>query len=91
MTNEDDVDSGGMTCRELVELVTDYLERRLDADRRRRFEQHVAACPGCARYLRQIRDAAQVLGRVSLDTISPEARGQLIDAFRTWRSSRPDA
>ncbi len=90
MTSWDGVDFGGMTCREFVELVTEYLENRLDVEARRRFEQHVAACPGCARYLGQIRESARALGRVSLETISPEARTQLMDAFRTWRSGRSD-
>ena len=67
MTNWDDVDFGGITCREFVELVTEYLEDQLDDQARRRFEQHVAACPGCSRYLDQIRAATRALGHVSLD------------------------
>ncbi len=80
---------GSITCREFVELVTEYLENRLDAQSRTRFEEHVAECPGCARYLDQMGESARLLGRVSIDTISPEARDQLMDAFRSWRSSRP--
>lgn len=75
-------------CSQIVELVTEYLEDRLDADVRARFEQHVAVCPGCARYLEQIRESTQALGRVSLDSISSTARDQLLEAFRTWRTGR---
>ncbi len=82
------MDFGGITCREFVDLVTDYLDDLLDASSRARFEQHVAACPGCARYLDQIRASTRVLGRVTLDPLSPAARGQLMDAFRSWRSGR---
>jgi anti-sigma factor RsiW len=82
------VDFGGITCLEFVELVTEYLKDQLDVDTRARFEQHVAVCPGCARYLDQIRVSSRVLGRVMLDTISPDARNQLLDAFRAWRSGR---
>lgn len=89
MTGWDEVDFGGITCREFVELVTEYLEDRLDTETRTRFDQHVAVCPGCARYLDQIRASTRVLGRVTLDTISPTARDQLMGAFRSWRSSRP--
>ncbi len=88
MSDWDGVDFADMTCREFVELVTSYLEDRLDTATRARFEQHLAVCPGCARYLDQIRASARVLGRVSLDTISSEARDQLMDAFRSWRSER---
>ncbi len=88
MTNWDDVDFGGITCREFVELVTEYLEGQRDDQARRRFEHHVAACPGCARYLDQIRAATRALGHVSLDGLSSHARDQLMDAFRSWRSGR---
>jgi len=88
MTNWDDVDFGGITCREFVELVTEYLEDQLDDQARRRFEQHVAACPGCSRYLDQIRAATRALGHVSVDGLSPHARDQLMDAFRSWRTGR---
>lgn len=88
MTNRDDADFVNITCREFVELVTEYLDGQLDADTRARFEQHVAQCPGCATYLDQIHEATQLLGRVTLDSISPAARRQLLDAFRSWRSGR---
>jgi anti-sigma factor RsiW len=89
MTDWDSVDFGGITCRQFVELVTDYLEDELDPDTRRRFETHVAGCPGCARYLDQIRETRRVLGRVQLETISAGARAQLLTAFRAWRSAEP--
>ena len=44
-----------LTCRELVELVTDYAEDALSPEQRARFEAHVAACEGCRRYLDQYR------------------------------------
>ncbi|HEV7206628.1 MAG TPA: zf-HC2 domain-containing protein [Jatrophihabitans sp.] len=90
MSTWDGVDFGGITCREFVELVTEYLEDRLAADARARFDQHVAVCPGCARYLDQIRVSSRLLGRVTLDPISPQSRDQLRDAFRSWRADRPE-
>jgi anti-sigma factor RsiW len=87
MTDWDSVDFGDMTCRQFVELVTDYLENELDHDTRRRFETHVAGCPGCARYLDQIRETQRALGRVRLEPISTPARDQLMAAFRAWRSA----
>ncbi|MEP7019595.1 MAG: zf-HC2 domain-containing protein [Pseudonocardiales bacterium] len=88
MSRWDGVDFGGIDCREFAELVTDYLEDRLDGLTRACFEQHLRACPGCDTYLDQIRESRRVLGRVVLDTISADARGQLLAAFRTWRSGR---
>jgi len=80
-----------MACQDFVELVTDYLEGHLDEVSRARFERHLDECPPCVSYLQQIRDAQGVLGRVELDTISDDARDQLLTAFRFWRSGRPDS
>ncbi|HEX2086073.1 MAG TPA: zf-HC2 domain-containing protein [Solirubrobacteraceae bacterium] len=54
-----------MTCRELVELVTEYLEDALPAGRRVRFEEHVAECEGCRAYLAQIRAVVWLLRRLA--------------------------
>jgi anti-sigma factor RsiW len=73
-----------LACRELVELVTDYLEARLPPDDRDRFEAHLAECDGCARYLEQMRVTIRVLGRLPEESISVDARDALQDAFRDW-------
>ena len=77
-----------LTCREMVELVTDYLEGRLDGAERQRFEVHVAECDGCTRYIDQMRMTIDAIGRIPPETISPEAEKELLDAFRHWRSAR---
>jgi anti-sigma factor RsiW len=57
-------DNGGMSCKELVELVTDYLEGALPADDAARFEGHLALCPPCVEYVgatwRDVEDTPQV-------------------------------
>jgi anti-sigma factor RsiW len=83
-------DYGDMACQQFVELVTDFLEDQLGPDERRRFEEHLSECPGCADYLDQIRATQKVLGTVSLEPLSAQARDQLLTAFRSWRSSRGD-
>ncbi|MEP6598767.1 MAG: anti-sigma factor [Actinomycetota bacterium] len=90
MTDWDNVDFGEITCQEFVELVTEYLEDELRPAARARFEQHLEVCPGCERYLDQIREARRTLGQVTVETISAGARDQLLSAFRSWRSARPD-
>jgi anti-sigma factor RsiW len=77
-----------MTCRELVELVTDYLEGALPGPERRRFEEHIAGCPDCTNYLQQFRLVIKASGRLSEETIDPAARDALLDAFRGWKSDR---
>ena len=73
-----------LPCRELVELVTDYLEERLSAADRRRFEEHLAACDACRAYLEQFRRTIRALGRLPQETLSPDAQRTLLDAFRGW-------
>ena len=74
-----------LPCQELVELVTDYLEGRLSASERLRFEAHLAGCPGCRTYLEQMRQTVRALGRLSEESIEPEAKERLLAAFRDWR------
>jgi anti-sigma factor RsiW len=76
-----------ITCRELVELVTDYLEDALPADRRTRFEHHLAACDSCATYLDQMRETRRALGSLTEDSISGDARDALLHAFRGWNAA----
>jgi anti-sigma factor RsiW len=75
-----------LVCQQAVELVTDYLEGALTRRDRRRFEAHLRACPNCASYLEQIRMTMRVGGRIDPDDLTPEARRDLTDLYRQWRS-----
>lgn len=78
--------SGAMlTCRELVALVTDYLEGSLAPAERLRFERHIAICPPCRGYLAQLRQTLRVAGRLDEESLGDEARDHLLAAFRDWR------
>jgi anti-sigma factor RsiW len=78
--------TGELTCRELVELVTDYLEGRLAAAERERFEAHLAICADCAAYVEQMRETVRAAGQLEEAGLSPQARGDLLRAFRDWRA-----
>jgi anti-sigma factor RsiW len=58
-----------MTCKEMVDLVTDYLEAAMSPAQRRRFEAHIARCPDCPAYLDQMRLIREMLGY-----LTPESR-----------------
>jgi anti-sigma factor RsiW len=77
-----------MSCRELVELVTDYVEGRLDAERLARFEEHLAACPACVVYVEQFRQTIAELGRIPPESLSPEVEEGLLAAFRDWHAAQ---
>ena len=76
-----------LACRQVVELVTAYLEGELSAGDRRRFEAHLAACPHCTAYVEQMRVTLVRVGSVSLEGLSPEAERELLDAFADWQGS----
>ena len=78
-----------LTCQELVELVTDYLEGALPDELRDRFDAHIAHCSGCQTYLEQMRATIRVTGTLTPESLSPEAESALLEAFRGWRQS-PD-
>jgi anti-sigma factor RsiW len=73
-----------MTCAELVELVTAFLEGELDADAERRFVDQLATCDGCEIYVDQMRRTIAEVGEVTPDSLSPQTRDGLLEAFRTF-------
>ena len=75
-----------MTCRELVELVTEYLEGALPAPERVRFEAHLEGCVRCGSHLEQMQETIRTLGRLPQESLSEQARHDLMVAFRGWRS-----
>ena len=74
-----------MTCEEFVELVTAYLEGTLSDDERVAFDDHMALCPGCDRYLAQFRTTIDLLGELPQESLSSPGRERLLDAFAEFR------
>jgi predicted anti-sigma-YlaC factor YlaD len=76
-----------LSCQELVELVTDYLEGALSEQERVRFDEHIGLCTGCRVYLEQMRQTISLLGHLPEEALSADAERDLLEAFRGWRSS----
>ena len=76
------------TCREIVELITEYLEARLPLEARTRLEQHLVFCDWCRVYLEQIRQTIRVAGAVTEESLSPEKREELVRLFRDWKGKK---
>ena len=74
-----------ITCQEVVELVTDYLESALPADQAALFEQHLNFCEGCVWYLDEIRSTIATVGRITEEDVPPETKEKLLTAFRDWK------
>ena len=74
-----------VSCQEVVELVTDYLDGALSPDEAALFEQHVNFCDGCDWYLEQMRATIATVGRITEEDVPDETREKLLAAFREWR------
>ena len=71
-----------MGCPELITLISDYLEGSLPFRNRLRFEAHLTRCRYCDAYL-------GALGELREESLSPQMREQVLEAFRGWAASRP--
>ena len=75
-----------VVCRDVVELVTAYLEDQLSRRDRARFEAHLAECPHCTEYLHQMRTTVLVLGQAATEPTDPVARDELVALYQRWRA-----
>jgi len=73
-----------LTCHEVVDLISDYLEGVLPPDARRRVEDHLADCDGCTGYLEQMRTTIRLTGMLTEEQIPAEQKQRLLEAFREW-------
>jgi predicted anti-sigma-YlaC factor YlaD len=76
-----------MSCRELVDLVNDYIEGALPPAQQARFEAHLDECEGCVNYLNQMRTAIELVGRLTEETVPSPGIDKLMAAFRNWKTT----
>jgi anti-sigma factor RsiW len=69
-----------------VELVADYLDGALSRRDRKRLEAHLRQCGNCAAYLEQMRATIRLTGSIEPEDLTPEARAELTELYRRWRS-----
>jgi hypothetical protein len=77
-----------ITCRELVALLNDYLEEALPDAERTRFEEHLVYCDPCVNYVGQMRRTIEISGALREEHLAPDARDELLTAFRAWKAAR---
>ena len=74
--------TGELTCAQILELVTEYLEGALPAAERAAFERHLRGCARCGLYLDQMRETIRLTGALPEESLSPELCEELVAAFR---------
>lgn len=83
-----------ITCRDLAELLGDYLEGRLSRRERLRFQLHLGLCRHCRAYLKQMRGMVRALGALgeqgaALPPPPPAVQEELLARFRTFQRAKP--
>ena len=74
-----------LSCQQVVELVTDYLENALLPGMRKRLEEHVAECPGCENYIEQMQLTIDILHQIARAPVFPATQQDLLQLFRDWK------
>ncbi len=78
--------SNDLSCKELVELVTEYLENSLPLGEKAQFEAHLAVCTACRTYLEQMRQTVRTVGHLTEESLDPTTRDKLLALFRNWKN-----
>jgi predicted anti-sigma-YlaC factor YlaD len=73
------------TCREMSELVTDYLEHMLPPRRRLAARWHLLLCPACRRYYEQMRQIVRLLAGRRLPAPEPAVEASMLASLRDAR------
>ena len=74
-----------LTCHEVIELLSNYIEGVLSDDDRRRVDEHLALCEGCSTYLEQMRETIRLAGMVTEEQVPEDEKAALLAAFRDWQ------
>lgn len=77
-----------LSCPEMVELLTAYLDGALSSRDAETFEVHLALCPGCVTYFGQFRETIAAAGTLREDDVDEATMSELLVAFRDWQASR---
>jgi hypothetical protein len=78
--------SDALTCRDVEDHVTDYLEAALAPDVLLPYEAHLAECPECVAFLRQTRLSIALTHTLASRPVAPVSRDRLLRVFRDWKS-----
>ena len=86
MSNES-TQQADLTCQQVVELVTDYLEHALLPQTQTLLETHLAGCDECTTYLDQVQKTIEMLRQLSQEQVFPGTKQQLLEIFQAWKKA----
>lgn len=74
----------GYSCKEVVELASEYLEGAMTTEQMTRFELHMNLCDGCSSFVEQVRATVGMANLLPEDEIPDDVKSKLLAAFRDW-------
>lgn len=74
-----------MTCREMAEYLSDYVDGELDGSIRRLIDTHGGDCPPCRAFIRTLARTVEALRAQPREPLSPALRESLSEALREAR------
>jgi anti-sigma factor RsiW len=72
-----------LVCKDVVEMVSEYLDGAMSPTDRARLEQHLLVCPPCTAHVGQMRSTLEQLAK--LRASPPDAGPAVVDLFREWK------
>ena len=83
--------AGNFTCREIAELITDYLDGSLTLRERIGFQWHLGLCFACRNYLRQMKYTIATLRQLPAEPVPPHVKEELLKRFQNWKQRTPQS
>ena len=80
-----------MSCKELVDLVTDYIDESISDEVRAKFEQHLTECGYCNAYVKQMHLTVKLTKKLAESDVNKPVPDELLNIFREWKQEqKPD-
>jgi Putative zinc-finger len=70
------------TCKQMSDLIFDYVTQRLSPRLTREFEQHLRICPDCVNFLHTYKKPVSVAGRLNSTAIPAKVRENVLAFLR---------
>ena len=74
-----------LSCREINDLITDYLEGRMGLWDRMQFRLHIAMCGSCKLHVEKMRQMIGAMGQIPPKMDVPV---ELMEQFRNWKPKK---
>lgn len=70
-----------MTCRQLIDFLTDYVDGDLPAEQRRQFDAHLEECGECRRYVTQFTSTVKLTHAAAAEDVPEALPPELVKAI----------